>query len=74
MAVAKIKLRWISGSKLQSNVINEILRTRDRSISSVMQFVDPEKIRELARRGEAWGNSESRPPLRLPTSRADAAL
>ena len=23
-------------------------------------FADPEKIRELARRGEAWGDSESR--------------
>jgi hypothetical protein len=23
-------------------------------------FVDPEKIRELARRGEAWGTSEAR--------------
>jgi hypothetical protein len=64
MAVARIKLRWISGSKLQSNVINEILRTRDRSISSsVMQFADPEKIRELARRGEAWGDSECRQML-----------
>jgi hypothetical protein len=26
-------------------------------------FADPEKIRELARRGEAWGDSESRQVL-----------
>jgi hypothetical protein len=26
-------------------------------------FTDPEKIRELARRGEAWGDSESRQML-----------
>jgi hypothetical protein len=26
-------------------------------------FADPEKIRELARRGEAWGDSESRQML-----------
>jgi len=26
-------------------------------------FADPEKIRELARRGEAWGDSESRQTL-----------
>jgi hypothetical protein len=26
-------------------------------------FVDPEKIRELARRGEAWGTSEARQML-----------
>jgi hypothetical protein len=25
-----------------------------------LTFADPEKIRELARRGEAWGDSESR--------------
>jgi hypothetical protein len=25
-----------------------------------LTFTDPEKIRELARRGEAWGTSESR--------------
>lgn len=25
-----------------------------------LTFIDPEKIRELARRGEAWGDSESR--------------
>jgi hypothetical protein len=25
-----------------------------------LTFTDPEKIRELARRGEAWGDSESR--------------
>jgi hypothetical protein len=28
-----------------------------------MTFTDPEKIRELARRGEAWGDSESRQTL-----------
>ena len=28
-----------------------------------MTFTDPEKIRELARRGEAWGDSESRQML-----------
>ena len=27
------------------------------------RFTDPEKIRELARRGEAWGDSESRQML-----------
>jgi hypothetical protein len=29
----------------------------------MLTFKDPEKIRELARRGEAWGNSESRQML-----------
>jgi hypothetical protein len=28
-----------------------------------LTFADPEKIRELARRGEAWGDSESRQML-----------
>jgi hypothetical protein len=28
-----------------------------------LTFSDPEKIRELARRGEAWGTSESRQML-----------
>lgn len=28
-----------------------------------LTFTDPEKIRELARRGEAWGDSESRQML-----------
>jgi hypothetical protein len=28
-----------------------------------LTFADPEKIRELARRGEAWGDSESRQVL-----------
>jgi hypothetical protein len=28
-----------------------------------LTFADPEKIRELARRGEAWGNSEARQML-----------
>jgi hypothetical protein len=28
-----------------------------------LTFTDPEKIRELARRGEAWGDSESRQVL-----------
>ena len=28
-----------------------------------LTFKDPEKIRELARRGEAWGDSESRQML-----------
>jgi hypothetical protein len=28
-----------------------------------MTFKDPDKIRELARRGEAWGDSESRQML-----------
>jgi hypothetical protein len=28
-----------------------------------LTFTDPDKIRELARRGEAWGNSESRQML-----------
>jgi hypothetical protein len=28
-----------------------------------LTFSDPEKIRELARRGEAWGDSESRQML-----------
>jgi hypothetical protein len=28
-------------------------------------FVDPEKIRELAKRGEAWGTSEARQMLEL---------
>jgi hypothetical protein len=29
------------------------------------RFTDPEKIRELARRGEAWGTSETRQMLEL---------
>ena len=28
-----------------------------------LKFTDPEKIRELARRGEAWGDAESRQTL-----------
>jgi hypothetical protein len=28
-----------------------------------LTFTDPEKIRELARRGEAWGDAESRQML-----------
>jgi hypothetical protein len=28
-----------------------------------LTFTDPDKIRELARRGETWGNSESRQML-----------
>jgi hypothetical protein len=28
-----------------------------------LNFADPEKIRELARRGEAWGNLESKQAL-----------
>ena len=28
-----------------------------------LTFADPDKIRELARRGEAWGDSESRQML-----------
>jgi hypothetical protein len=31
-----------------------------------LTFTDPEKIRELARRGEAWGTSESRQGWGLP--------
>jgi hypothetical protein len=30
-----------------------------------LTFTDPEKIRELARRGEAWGDSESRKMLEV---------
>jgi hypothetical protein len=30
------------------------------SLPRKLTFTDPEKIRELARRGEAWGTSESR--------------
>jgi hypothetical protein len=33
------------------------------SESAGLAFTDPEKIRELARRGEAWGDSESRQML-----------
>jgi hypothetical protein len=31
-----------------------------------LTFTDPEKIRELARRGEAWGTSEARQMLEHP--------
>ena len=33
------------------------------SLPRKFTFADPEKIRELARRGEAWGDSESRQML-----------
>ena len=33
------------------------------SLPRTLTFADPEKIRELARRGEAWGDSESRQVL-----------
>jgi hypothetical protein len=33
------------------------------SLPKRMTFADPEKIRELARRDEAWGDSESRQML-----------
>jgi hypothetical protein len=33
------------------------------SLPRTLTFADPEKIRELARRGEAWGTSESRQML-----------
>ena len=32
-------------------------------LSRKLNFADPEKIRELARRGEAWGNLESKQAL-----------
>jgi hypothetical protein len=40
-------------------------RSEDTSAADVQTFTfaDPEKIRELARRGEAWGTSEARQML-----------
>lgn len=33
------------------------------ALPKTLTFADPEKIRELARRGEAWGTSEARQML-----------
>ena len=37
-------------------------------------FTDPERIKELARRGEAWGDSESRQMLELAIEQEEAGF
>jgi hypothetical protein len=60
IAVRPGRCRGCLPSSWQGQFIEFDLKT---TLPPKLTFSDPEKIRELARRGEAWGDSESRQML-----------